>query len=92
MPCHRVLPGTGKLGNYGGGPERKRALLELEGALLLADRPFATRDRLDDDLGGGLARVGSAWMPPIFVATSMPFGDLAQQRVVGRERRGARRR
>jgi methylated-DNA-[protein]-cysteine S-methyltransferase len=31
VPCHRVLPGTGKLGNYGGGPERKLALLELEG-------------------------------------------------------------
>ncbi|HEX6026293.1 MAG TPA: methylated-DNA--[protein]-cysteine S-methyltransferase [Solirubrobacter sp.] len=31
VPCHRVLPGTGALGNYGGGPERKRALLELEG-------------------------------------------------------------
>jgi methylated-DNA-[protein]-cysteine S-methyltransferase len=34
VPCHRVLPGTGRLGNYGGGPERKRALLELEGAFL----------------------------------------------------------
>jgi methylated-DNA-[protein]-cysteine S-methyltransferase len=33
VPCHRVLPGSGQLGNYGGGPERKRALLELEGAL-----------------------------------------------------------
>jgi methylated-DNA-[protein]-cysteine S-methyltransferase len=33
VPCHRVLPGTGRLGNYGGGPERKRALLELEGAI-----------------------------------------------------------
>lgn len=32
VPCHRVLPGTGKLGNYAGGPERKRALLTLEGA------------------------------------------------------------
>ena len=31
VPCHRVLPGTGKLGSYAGGPERKRALLELEG-------------------------------------------------------------
>jgi methylated-DNA-[protein]-cysteine S-methyltransferase len=31
VPCHRVLPGTGKLGAYGGGPERKRVLLELEG-------------------------------------------------------------
>jgi len=32
VPCHRVLPGTGKLGAYAGGPERKRTLLELEGA------------------------------------------------------------
>jgi methylated-DNA-[protein]-cysteine S-methyltransferase len=31
VPCHRVLPGTGKLGAYGGGPERKQALLALEG-------------------------------------------------------------
>ena len=33
VPCHRVLPSTGRLGSYGGGPERKRALLELEGAI-----------------------------------------------------------
>jgi methylated-DNA-[protein]-cysteine S-methyltransferase len=33
VPCHRVLPGSGGLGGYGGGPERKRALLELEGSL-----------------------------------------------------------
>jgi methylated-DNA-[protein]-cysteine S-methyltransferase len=32
VPCHRVLPATHKLGDYGGGPERKRALLTLEGA------------------------------------------------------------
>jgi methylated-DNA-[protein]-cysteine S-methyltransferase len=32
-PCHRVLRSGGVLGNYGGGPERKRWLLELEGAL-----------------------------------------------------------
>jgi methylated-DNA-[protein]-cysteine S-methyltransferase len=31
VPCHRVLPSGGGLGAYGGGPERKRALLELEG-------------------------------------------------------------
>src|SRR3954447_2352325 len=31
VPCHRVLPRTGKLGNYAGGPERKQALLALEG-------------------------------------------------------------
>jgi methylated-DNA-[protein]-cysteine S-methyltransferase len=33
VPCHRVLPGSGGIGNYGGGPARKRVLLELEGAL-----------------------------------------------------------
>ena len=33
VPCHRVLPGSGGIGRYGGGPERKRALLELEGSL-----------------------------------------------------------
>jgi len=33
VPCHRVLPSTGGIGRYGGGPERKRALLELEGSL-----------------------------------------------------------
>jgi methylated-DNA-[protein]-cysteine S-methyltransferase len=33
VPCHRVLPSSGGLGNYGGGPARKRALLELEGAI-----------------------------------------------------------
>jgi len=33
IPCHRVLRSGGVLGNYGGGPARKRWLLELEGAL-----------------------------------------------------------
>jgi O-6-methylguanine DNA methyltransferase len=33
VPCHRVVPVGGGIGNYGGGPEHKRALLELEGAL-----------------------------------------------------------
>jgi methylated-DNA-[protein]-cysteine S-methyltransferase len=33
VPCHRVLPAAGGVGNYGGGPHRKRALLELEGVL-----------------------------------------------------------
>jgi methylated-DNA-[protein]-cysteine S-methyltransferase len=32
VPCHRVLPASGRLGAYGGGPERKRVLLALEGA------------------------------------------------------------
>jgi methylated-DNA-[protein]-cysteine S-methyltransferase len=33
VPCHRVLPASGGIGEYGGGVERKRALLELEGSL-----------------------------------------------------------
>jgi methylated-DNA-[protein]-cysteine S-methyltransferase len=32
VPCHRVVPSTGGVGSYGGGPARKRALLALEGA------------------------------------------------------------
>ncbi|HYV58684.1 MAG TPA: methylated-DNA--[protein]-cysteine S-methyltransferase [Acidimicrobiia bacterium] len=32
VPCHRVLPAAGGVGNYGGGPQRKEFLLELEGA------------------------------------------------------------
>jgi len=33
VPCHRIVRAGGVLGNYGGGPELKRHLLELEGAL-----------------------------------------------------------
>jgi methylated-DNA-[protein]-cysteine S-methyltransferase len=32
VPCHRVVQSGGGIGNYGGGPEMKRALLDLEGA------------------------------------------------------------
>jgi methylated-DNA-[protein]-cysteine S-methyltransferase len=35
VPCHRVVPGGGGVGNYGGGPARKVQLLELEGFLPL---------------------------------------------------------
>jgi len=34
VPCHRVLAGGGAIGGYGGGIERKRLLLELEGTLV----------------------------------------------------------
>ena len=34
VPCHRVLHAGGGLGGYTGGLERKRRLLEVEGALL----------------------------------------------------------
>jgi methylated-DNA-[protein]-cysteine S-methyltransferase len=33
VPCHRVLRSGGVIGNYGGGPEMKRFLLEHEGAI-----------------------------------------------------------
>lgn len=33
VPCHRVLQRSGAVGNYRGGPEMKRKLLELEGVL-----------------------------------------------------------
>ncbi len=33
VPCHRVVQSGGGIGNYGGGPEMKRSLLSLEGAL-----------------------------------------------------------
>ena len=38
-PCHRVVAHDGSLGGFGGGLPMKRALLELEGALL----PLTTR-------------------------------------------------
>ena len=38
VPCHRVIGADGSLTGYGGGLDRKRALLELEGALA---RPLA---------------------------------------------------
>jgi methylated-DNA-[protein]-cysteine S-methyltransferase len=33
VPCHRVIRTGGDIGNYGGGPQMKRFLLELEGAV-----------------------------------------------------------
>jgi AraC family transcriptional regulator of adaptative response/methylated-DNA-[protein]-cysteine methyltransferase len=36
VPCHRVVPATGGIGNYGGGPARKRTLLQREGCELAA--------------------------------------------------------
>jgi methylated-DNA-[protein]-cysteine S-methyltransferase len=33
VPCHRVVQSGGGIGNYGGGPEMKKALLDLEGVL-----------------------------------------------------------
>ena len=44
VPCHRVVPGSGGVGNYGGGPDRKWFLLGLEGAPIASkrqDKPHA---------------------------------------------------
>ncbi len=35
IPCHRVIRATGAVGEYRWGPDRKRALLALEGARVL---------------------------------------------------------
>jgi len=37
VPCHRILRGGGVLGNYTGGVERKRLLLDLEGVTTARD-------------------------------------------------------
>ncbi|WP_375487962.1 methylated-DNA--[protein]-cysteine S-methyltransferase [uncultured Jatrophihabitans sp.] len=37
VPCHRVVGSTGSLTGYAGGIERKRHLLELEGALAVPE-------------------------------------------------------
>lgn len=42
VPCHRVIESTGKLRGYGGGLDRKRWLLEHEGALPDAATLFDT--------------------------------------------------
>ncbi|HET9673074.1 MAG TPA: methylated-DNA--[protein]-cysteine S-methyltransferase, partial [Actinomycetota bacterium] len=39
VPCHRVLRAGGDVGGYAGGPERKRRLLRLEGALATEAAP-----------------------------------------------------
>jgi methylated-DNA-[protein]-cysteine S-methyltransferase len=36
LPCHRIIGANGSLTGYGGGLERKRHLLQLEGATLIA--------------------------------------------------------
>src|SRR5213596_2207658 len=52
IPCHRVVPKSGGLGNYSseGGPETKRRLLEREGASLPVE-PRPHRARIAQQVG-----------------------------------------
>lgn len=43
IPCHRVIKSTGYLGNFGGGPEMKRFLLQMEGV------PSNTRGKIGSE-------------------------------------------
>jgi methylated-DNA-[protein]-cysteine S-methyltransferase len=52
IPCHRVIGSTGKLTGYAGGLDRKRALLEIEGAI--------SRDGLDARLQGAPSVAGGS--------------------------------
>ena len=40
VPCHRVIGSDGSLTGYGGGLERKRWLLQHEGALRASELPL----------------------------------------------------
>ncbi|VAX41776.1 Methylated-DNA--protein-cysteine methyltransferase, partial [hydrothermal vent metagenome] len=45
IPCHRVIEATGNLRGYGGGLDRKRWLLQHEGALPETPSLFAAAVR-----------------------------------------------
>ena len=38
IPCHRVIRKLGEFGNYGEGPERKKAIIGWEAALIMGER------------------------------------------------------
>jgi methylated-DNA-[protein]-cysteine S-methyltransferase len=46
VPCHRVIGADGSLTGYGGGLERKRALLDLEGCAAVRPKPSLEPDQL----------------------------------------------
>ena len=43
VPCHRIMGADGSLTGYAGGLQRKRALLELEGAAATSSRMCAAK-------------------------------------------------
>jgi methylated-DNA-[protein]-cysteine S-methyltransferase len=52
VPCHRVIGADGSLTGYGGGLERKRLLLGLEGVALPAGDADQGNDQTDGQQGG----------------------------------------
>ena len=56
IPCHRVLRTGGALGGYGGGLERKRWLLELEGAIAVGALEHVRKPAGAAASGGRLSR------------------------------------
>ena len=79
VPCHRVVPRGGGVGSYAGGPDVKRRLLAHEGALPL------TGDLRSITIGSTGCSSGPTGAAPIRSTTSLPLGDLAEQRVLGRQ-------
>ncbi len=35
VPCHRIIKSDGRVGGYGGGPEKKQAMLKKEGVKII---------------------------------------------------------
>ncbi len=73
VPCHRVIGSDGSLTGYGGGLQRKRALLDLEAAGDGAQRAARAGGRCSRDgagaremvrLRGGVSRAAGAWSSP----------------------------
>jgi O-6-methylguanine DNA methyltransferase len=75
LPCHRVVPATGGIGEYGGGPAMKRRLLEREGVDL---------DRVErmERARAKYVRAGDRWycFPSCRHMRSVPNEDLVPVR------------
>src|SRR6478609_7668663 len=77
VPCHRVLPATGKLGGYSGpgGAETKARILRIEGVNIWRPRPVAKRhsDGLEFEWEGAVAHLKK--VAPILAKHFRRLGD-----------------